>query len=432
MATVSFWGGVGITGSSKVLIEDHGWRILLDLGLDRPHTQFYHHPVRPREGNELHDRLKVGDAPWIPRLFRNTAVMGTGLEGGSDGKTAVFITHSHVDHIGLVGWVDPSVPIFAAPETVKIRHALTASGRAHQTDPTFELIFAEKVMLEGQEPQIITMNEQDSLQFGPFNVTRYRIDHDVPGASGYIVETDQGRVAYTGDIRLHGRHPEWVRAFAEAAAGSEVLVIEGTTLGTKSRETEHPATEMQLDQTFATVLARTQGLILMTLRPRNIERIESFVEIAKTFGRQILWSKEFATFLSAYGLHVETIDFGMRQIQDIQSRPAGYIVQMGSKEIPWIMDLPLGPTSVFIHADGDPRLSSPAGRSLQAWLQRYHVGLRTLGTTGHASPDAIHRIVDWIKPQVVYPLHTHAPELLQPNPPTIRVIPDYGRRYPLG
>ncbi len=431
MATVSFWGGVGVSGSSKVLIEDRGWRILLDLGLDHPQTELYHHPVRPRYGKELHDRLTVGDAPWIPRLFQSDAVMGTGLEGGSDGKTAIFITHSHVDHIGLLGWVDSLIPIYAAPETVKIRRAITAIGQAWQADPHFELILSEKVMLEGQEPQIMAMNEGEPLQFGPFRIIRYLVDHDVPGASGYIVETDQGRVAYTGDIRLHGRHPERVKDFAKMAKGAEVLVIEGTTLGTRSRDTEQPATEAQIDRTFDTILEHTSGLILLSLRPRNIERIEAFIQIAQSRGRKILWSKEFATFLRAYGLDVQSIQYSREQIQDIHMRPCKYLVQMAPKDIPWIMDLPIGPESLFIQADGDPKLSSPPGRSLQAWLERYHVGLRTLGTRGHGSPDAIHQIVEWVQPKVVYPLHTHAPELLQPNPPTMPIIPEYARRYPI-
>ncbi|OLZ11000.1 MBL fold metallo-hydrolase [Sulfobacillus thermosulfidooxidans] len=432
MATVSFWGGVGITGSSKVLIEDQGWRVLLDMGLDRPQTDLYHHPVSPRPGQELHDRLKVGDAPWIPHLFRKDAVAGTGLAGNSDGKTAVFITHSHVDHIGLTGWIDPDIPIYAAPETARVRHALTVVGEAAKKDPSFELIFAEQVMLEGAPPHIIPMAEAQPVEFGPFQITRYLVDHDVPGASGYIVETASGRVAYTGDIRLHGRHPEWVKRFAQAAYGSEVLVIEGTTLGNKTRDTEHPATEEQVDKTFTDIVEHTRGLMLITLRPRNIERIESFMRIAEKFGRQILWSKEFATFLEAYGLKVWRMDYSPAQLKKIQAHPERYIIQMWPRDIPWVMDLPVGKESVFIQADGDPKLTSPAGRSLQHWLQRYHIPLRTLGTRGHGSPEAIHKIVEWIRPKIVYPLHTHAPELLLPEPPTIRIVPEYGRRYPIG
>ncbi|POB11254.1 MBL fold metallo-hydrolase [Sulfobacillus sp. hq2] len=429
MAKVSFWGGVGTTGSSKVMVEEDGWRVLCDLGWDRPRSDLYHHPVDPRPGRELADRLRAGDAPWIPHLFREEAVQGTGLAGGSDGRTVLFITHAHVDHIGLIGWVDPVVPIYAAKETIAIRDALNAVGRAAQADPTFELIFAEKVMLEGERPYMLPMEAGRPLSFGPFTVTRYPVDHDVPGASGYIVESRGRRVAFTGDIRLHGRHTEWVKEFCHQARGAEVLAIEGTTLGAKSAETEDPVTEAHVDHVFGQILHNTRGLALMTLRPRNIERIEAFDRIARSYDRTILWSKEFAVFLKAYGIDAHMVTYSAGQLENIKASPNRYILQMWPKDIPWMMDLSLGPDSVFIHADGEPRLSSPAGRSLQRWLAQYHVPLRTIGSRGHGSPKAIHQIVEWIKPQVVYPIHTHAPELLEPSPPTIRIVPEYGRRY---
>jgi hypothetical protein len=36
VARIEFWGGVGVTGSSQVLIHDGGHRVLLDPGLDIP------------------------------------------------------------------------------------------------------------------------------------------------------------------------------------------------------------------------------------------------------------------------------------------------------------------------------------------------------------------------------------------------------------
>lgn len=432
VAKVSFWGGVGITGSSKVLVEDEGWRVLCDIGLDRPHSDLYHHPVDPRPGKELADRLRAGEAPWLPHLFSEDAVAGTGLAGGGDGRTAVFITHAHVDHIGLAGWVDPVVPLYAAPETKAIREALSAVGRAAQQDPTFELIFAEKVMLEGKTPTIIPMAADQPLSFGPFTVTRYPVDHDVPGASGYIIETRHQRVAFTGDIRLHGRHKDWVEVFCEHARGVDALIIEGTTLGVHTREAEYPVMEEQVDKSFADIMRHTKGLALITLRPRNIERIESFTQIARSFGRTVLWSKEFATFLSAYGIPSAVMEYSPDQLARIAAAPSHYLIQMWPRDIPWMTDLPLGPDSVFIQADGDPRLSSPAGRSLQHWLAKYRVPLRTAGSRGHASPEALHQIVGRIQPKVVYPLHTHAPELLLPEPPVVRVVPQYGKRYAMG
>jgi hypothetical protein len=36
VARIEFWGGVGVIGSSRVLVHDGGHQVLLDLGLDIP------------------------------------------------------------------------------------------------------------------------------------------------------------------------------------------------------------------------------------------------------------------------------------------------------------------------------------------------------------------------------------------------------------
>ena len=47
-ATVEFWGGVGVIGSSKVLITEGDHRVLLDFGLDIPRgTDLFRPPVVP-------------------------------------------------------------------------------------------------------------------------------------------------------------------------------------------------------------------------------------------------------------------------------------------------------------------------------------------------------------------------------------------------
>jgi ribonuclease J len=47
------------------------------------------------------------------------------------------------------------------------------------------------------------------------------LDLDVPGASGYLVTASDGVLAFTGDIRFHGHHPERSARRAAAAAAAE-------------------------------------------------------------------------------------------------------------------------------------------------------------------------------------------------------------------
>lgn len=56
---------------------------------------------------------------------------------------------------------------------------------------------------------------------------------------------------------------------------------------------------------------------------------------------------------------------------------------------------------------------------------------QSIGTSGHALPDDLHRLVAAIEPKVVYPVHATDPHRLAPPPGTLRIVPVRGRRYPL-
>ena len=285
MAEISFWGGVGIIGSSKVLIEQGPWRVLLDFGMDfTPGSGLFRNGVRARPDFALYDRLRTGQAPLLPHIYRPEALHGFSLPAGSDGHTAVFITHAHIDHIGLTGWLDPNIPIYCSPETRRLMEALAEAGDVP----------------EGYTPEFKTIDEEKPVIWGPFRVTRYPVDHDVVGASGYAVETEDGVVAFTGDIRLHGRHPEFSESFARSVRKARALVIEGTSLSFGFTQAQRPETEV--DASFSHALQETPGLVLLSLYPRNLERVESFITIARQAGRRIVWPKTLSVFFRNWGL----------------------------------------------------------------------------------------------------------------------------------
>ncbi len=415
IADISFWGGVGVIGSSKVLIEQGEWRVLLDFGLDfQPGAGLFRGSVRPRPGQILKDRLRVGGAPWIPHLYRADAMAGLDLAGGSDGHTALFITHGHIDHVGLTGWVDPDIPIYASPETQRLLEALSDSGQG----------------TEGGQAKVQALQAGAPLDFGPFRITRYPVDHDVVGASGYSVETDDGIVAFTGDIRLHGRHPDRSLHFAEQVQGARALVIEGTTLSSGFRHAQKP--ECDVDREFENCLAHTPGLVWMTMYPRNLERVEAFLAIARRYDRTILWPDSQARFLARWALG-EAQALSDVIPTAIAEHPERYIIQMEVSEIPRLLEFPHGPGTVFIHSNGEPLGPfDPDYALLHEWLTLAHVPFWSIGTSGHASPDDLRLLVEKIHPDILFPLHSMEPDRLLPPPGTKRWLPERGgRRFSL-
>ena len=415
-ARLRFYGGVGVIGSTKLVVEEDGWRVVLDMGLEIPGREgLVRSPLRLTPGSELRTRLRLGEAPAIDGLYRTEAVAGTGVTGaGGDGRTALFLSHCHVDHVGLLGWVDGSVPIRAAEETVRMLDALEVAGQG----------------LEGGPARVEPMPEGEPVAVGPLVVERYAVDHDVPGASGFLVRTGAGVVAYSGDLRLHGRHPERTLRFAERARGARALVMEGTTLTSDPRIVLRP--ESDVDAAFDDALARTPGLVLLTMYPRDIERVESFTAIAQKRGRTILWPPAIASFLRAWGLPgVEELDSAA--VEAVRGDPSRFVVQIAPDGLETLLDLPVGVGSIFLHANGEPLGPFQAGWDLlQQWLARLETPFVSIGTSGHATPHDLHRIVELVAPEVLYPLHSADPLRLLPPPGTARVIAEHGRWYDVG
>jgi ribonuclease J len=414
MARIRFFGGVGVIGGSRILIEEDGHRVLLDIGQDyRPGRGLMRPPAGYREERELEDRLRVGDAPRIERLYRPDLVGASGLPSGADGRTAVFVTHGHIDHAGLAAFVDPAIPLYASLDTVRLEADLAASGEA----------------AAGERAAFQALEAGSAVSVGPLRVTRLDVDHDVPGASGYLVESPTGRLAYTGDFRLHGRHPERSQAFARAAAGVDVLVIEGTTLGAPPNQ--RVRTEAQVDQAFAEALTTVDGLVLLALYPRNLERVAAFLAIAQSAGREILWPPGAAAFLAACGLAAASWQtLGAAHIARDRAR---YVVAVGSRDLPLLLDLPLGPKSAYLHANGEPLGAfDPAWELLMEWLGHLAVPFRDIGTGGHATADDLAWTVNSVAPRAVFPLHTQAPERLFPAAGGVRRLAHYDRLYALG
>ena len=417
LASFEFWGGLGVIGSSKILIRDGRHRVLLDIGLDIPgETNLFRAPVRERPGHELADWLRVGGAPHLPGIYDPAALNpGDPLAEpvGEPGDTAVFVSHPHIDHVGLAGFVRPEIGVYAHTDAVDLLRALDAAGAG----------------LPGGDPDWRRLTAGQTVTVGPMEVECVPVDHDVPGACGYLVRTSAGSLAYTGDIRFHGRHPERSWGFVERAAGVDVLVIEGTTLSFAQPDGA-PRTEDDVLASFVDVLDTAEGLVLLSLYPRDVERVVEFMAAARAAGRMVVWPRQTAEFLSGLGV-ADVLTWGAgAELAQLHAEPGAFVVAPDVSALPDLLDLPLRPGDVFVHANGEPLGEfDPRWPVFADWLAHLGVELRRIGCWGHASPEDLHRMVERVAPHAVFPIHTFEPTRLYPSGEVRRVIARYGVGY---
>jgi ribonuclease J len=432
MVAIEFWGGLGVIGGSKIMIEDGGHRVLLDIGLDIPSGRDpFRLPVRVRPGRELADRLRMNTAPRIPGLFDpaalDPAVGGAGGPGWAGpgsrlaealgdpaGETAVFVSHPHIDHVGLAGFLREDVAVHAHTDAVDLLQALGATGQG----------------LTHGDPAWRRLTDGQRTQAGPMEVECVEVDHDVPGASGYLVRTSAGTLAFTGDIRFHGHHPERAWDFVDRAAECEVLATEGTTLGWDPRGGTRDENDVQRD--FTAALERTPGLVLLSVYARDLERVRAFIGIAEAAGRRIVWPAPTAAFLKLLGVE-GVLSPAETPWADVHAAPSAYVVVPDPDDLPSLLDLPVGegcPDSVFVHANGEPLGPfEPRWEPFTDWLSALGIPLRQIGCSGHASQDHLHTMLERMRPRTVFPIHTTAPFRLHPPSGTGRVVAEYATRY---
>lgn len=245
----------------------------------------------------------------------------------------VLLSHAHQDHISDLAYVSNEIPVVATRTTAFIAKVLSDVGMGGIGGVPYIVLRAPgpegTLQAQREEPYRSRPHHfvdgapvgnpaadplEDAASFWANTATRtlnpletkisddvrllwWPVDHSLLGAAGYAVETDAGWVAYTGDLRFHGKAGSQTWEFAEALAELRpaVLICEGTRLGGKGSTSETEVGERCLE-----VAGKADGRLLVAdFAPRNIERLLVFIRIATETGRRLLVQPKDAYLLRA-------------------------------------------------------------------------------------------------------------------------------------
>ena len=101
MTTLTFFRGAQEIGGNKILLKDRNAKIYLDFGqpFDFGEDYFYDY-LAPRSANGLEVYFEFNMLPKVPRLYSKEMLKMTNLSYQKPDIDAVFISHSHSDHLG--------------------------------------------------------------------------------------------------------------------------------------------------------------------------------------------------------------------------------------------------------------------------------------------------------------------------------------------
>ncbi len=374
-------------GGSIIEISTENTRIIIDAGAD------------PDEG-KLRSSL-----PKVPGLF-----------SGEPAYDAVFVSHYHSDHMGLLKYVVDGIPIYMGKETYDIARAMSEyKGRKPGFSPSF---------IEAGVPVIV----------GDITVMPVLCDHSAFGTFMFLVQSGDKTVLYSADFRSTGRMD--FNALLEELPEVDALIVEGTTL---SRGPDfHEPSEQELEDFAVETLAKHKGPAVVYLSAKNVDRILTAHNAAQRSGRRFIMDELTALVAEAAGLdidgHVLRASHSLADLGEVVATSVGGTFKDNRRAsvFPAVSErkafsspdfvLCLTPQSlinfqkvtrrssfkdgVLFIARRENAILKPAASAFISFMKSIGAEVPVLHTSGHADGGTIDRLIRDVRPSAIIPVHT--------------------------
>ena len=511
MIHLTFYSGINEIGGNKILLEDGNRRLFLDFGFPyKRHKVFYEEYLRPRSGAGLLDPLAMGLVPPLEGIYRDDIetpdlwqqFRHTALYQKLDQIDGVLLSHTHLDHSGHISFLKSDIPVYSTAVTAFIAKAMQDSGKLDfdqqvcyfsttvRECPTGwkQMAFVASNMPKRQRQFCIADTDPgtlspDAIQFwdrGFWEKTAkqkelascpmtthsgcscklrcFPVDHSIPGACAWCIETSSGWIIYSGDLRLHGKRADFTKRFIEEAASlrPRALILEGTNV---LRETN--VAELEVYRNGLKSIANSDGLIIADFSPRDVDRLLTFLQIAKDVGRKLAILPKDAYLLKtmrlleseipdiaqegALVIYQDTIaskypSLWLRNIcqeydrkivlaEDVSSAQDEFILCFSFFDLNELPSIRPKPGSLYVYSSSEPHDEEQEidFRRLHNWLNHFELrgfGLpvevngewqvpedeKGLHASGHACGPDLLEIALQIKPEILIPVHSEYPE----------------------
>ncbi|MCS7106092.1 MAG: MBL fold metallo-hydrolase, partial [Candidatus Aenigmarchaeota archaeon] len=450
----------------KILVEDRKTKVFLDFGTSFGKIKkFYKDPFSsPRS---LLDRLVMGILPDLEGVYNPVMLRKIGRKPHQEPLiNACILSHSHLDHFGDLGFLDPTIPIYCSRETycaIKAYEDVTRSseekqwtyhqesrelddwipigyywideeGKAHKA--TKEKATHERVILQFEiPPEKIEKNFVQKQKFGIDNleVELFPVDHSSFDAKASIIYTSDAKIAYTGDIRFHGFKTQESVNFVEEAKNADILIVEGTKINEEVTFTEYDVEERTKE-----IVRNSKGLVLVDFSLRNLEEFLIYKRIAEETGRNFVTSpknalfllykdmkkiikENFSNFLSKILVFDKNIsstrsrrsiskykEIEVVKDEEIRKNPQNFMINLSFYEFDKLVDFSPPEGSVLIVNNPEPfdEESILDEERIYNWCNYFKLKYYRIHASGHLGNSDFLWMVKEIKPKYILPIHS--------------------------
>ncbi len=193
------------------------------------------------------------------------------IDDNKEAHIGTIITHAHEDHIGAIAhlWDRMKAPLYASPFTAAI--------------------LEKKLEEQGHKRvKVNVANVGDVVQIGAYKVHFVHVTHSVPQACALMIETPYGRVMHSGDWNLDPTPVMNEPTDSKTLIGygkKGVLAYVGDS--TNAEVDGYSGSESDVEIGLEAEFRQHKGRIAVTIFSSNIGRVISIVKAAEACGRSV-------------------------------------------------------------------------------------------------------------------------------------------------
>jgi ribonuclease J len=349
----------------------------------------------------------------------------------------VLLSHAHMDHYGLSGMLPHGIPVYCGHASADLMH-ITSRISHHDIQPIAPRYFKDR------EP----------FSIGPFSITSYLMDHSAFDSYAFLISAGGKSLFYTGDFRAHGRKAKTFDKLVKNPPAVDVLVMEGTMVGSRSDETA--LTEEELEEKIAQLIAETPGIALVSASSQNIDRLVTIFKSAKRAQRLLIidfytaeilerldkyanipqasWPRIKVVYPQLLARRFEKLGLtdilekhrkngiGWKRLKEVEDKVVMLIRPGFLCDIKKFLSLK-GATWIYSMWPGYFDKSMPL-KNMKTYFQEKGVRIEYLHTGGHAKIQDLVKMVEALKPSTLIPIHSFHSEKFKDYFTNVRLVKD--------
>jgi ribonuclease J len=406
---IKVYGGLNEIGGNCIVIEDGDRKIIFDNGIRfSVIKKFYGGRIEPLGPSELR-AIKA-----IPPLE------------AFQGASALYISHLHLDHIGLLNSIPPEVSI-KVPSMSVLEKTLVSWYKTSQNWLAFiPPGFTTKI-------EEITSKKEDENK-----VIAIPVSHSSFPAYSFLYFGSDATIFYSGDLRFEPltnliyQFDKIIRNLGIDKV--DIALLEGTNFGA-----EYTSITTSMFREHLSFLLRENELVSVSIDPLDLETFITVLELSLLTGRNLVIESERLFWMID---EVERLKSGMLNkiyisqelqapspltignislVDDVFRNPESYVLliepvgllQILRKLKIWGESLNLT-GSVVVLTDPEPKesIKEVEERALRAWLRSFGIQTVRLRLSGHYLPHQFSKIIEALKPKHLIPIHTEESNLI--------------------